>query len=64
VFTSPGDDKAAYQLGSQALQDAAAKSGVLDKAKANATSMLTGMLRQLGFTNVTVTFAEPAPPAP
>jgi hypothetical protein len=46
------------------LEDAAAKSGVLDKAKANATSMLTGMLHQLGFTNVTVTFAEPAPPAP
>jgi hypothetical protein len=64
VFTSPADDKAVYQLGSQALQDAAAKSGVLDKAKTNATSMLTGMLHQLGFTSVTVTFAEPPPPAP
>ncbi|HEX4820796.1 MAG TPA: DUF4230 domain-containing protein [Acidimicrobiales bacterium] len=63
VFTSPGDDKAVYQLGSQALQNAASQSGVLDKARANTTSMLTGMLHQLGFTNVTVTFAEPAPAA-
>jgi len=63
VFTDPADDKAVYQLGSQALQDAAAQSGVLDKAKANATSMITGMLHQLGFTNVTVTYVEPAPAA-
>ena len=53
-----GDDKAAYELGDQALAGAAAQSGVIDRAKGNTTSMLTAMLKQLGYTNVTVTFVE------
>ena len=64
VFTDPGDDKAVYQLGDQALQDAAAKTGVLDRAKDNTRSMITAMVQKLGFTNVSVTFAEPLPAVP
>jgi hypothetical protein len=63
VFSNPGDDKAVYQLGNQALQDAATKTGVLDRAKDNTTTMLTAMLKQLGYANVTVVFQEP-PPSP
>jgi hypothetical protein len=53
-----------YQLGDQALQDAATKSGVIDRAKDNTRSTLTALLQKLGYTNVTVTFTEPAPPVP
>jgi hypothetical protein len=63
VFTNPGDDKAAYQLGDKALAGAAAQSGVLDRAKDNTTAMLTSMLKGLGYQNVTVNFLPP-PPAP
>jgi hypothetical protein len=63
AFTNPGDDKSVYQLGDKALGDAAAQSGVLDRAKGNTTAMLTAMLKQLGYQNVTVTFLPP-PPAP
>lgn len=38
---------------------AAADGGVLDAARANTRSMLTGLLRGLGFTSVTVKFASP-----
>lgn len=64
VFTDTSDDKAVYQLGDQALQDAATKSGVIDRAKDNTRSMLTALLQKLGYTKVTVTFTEPAPPVP
>jgi hypothetical protein len=62
VFADPGDSKAVYQLGDQALHDAATKTSVLDRAKDNTSSMITAMLKQLGYTNVTVTFTVPAAP--
>ena len=42
--------------------NAPAKTGLLDRAKTNTTGMLTGMLRGLGYQNVTVKFVEPAAP--
>jgi len=63
MFTSdPTNDQSLYQLADQALNDAAPKTGVLDRAKANTTGMLTSMLRGLGYQNVNVTFVEPAAP--
>ncbi len=63
MFTSdPTSDQSLYQLGDQALSDAAAKTGLIDRAKTNTTGMLTGMLRGLGYQNVTVKFVEPAAP--
>jgi hypothetical protein len=48
-----------YKLGEQKIADAA-KQGELDKrAQDNTTRMLEGMLRSLGYTSVTVTYASP-----
>lgn len=64
VFTSD-DDKAVYQLGDQAIADAARQTDLLTRTKDNTRSMLHSMLTELGFESVTVNFAEPpAPPAP
>jgi hypothetical protein len=62
VFTDSDDSKAVYQLGDQALHDAATQTTLLDRAKDNTTSMITGMLKQLGYENVNVTYTEPAAP--
>ena len=63
MFTSdPTDDQSLYQLGDQALSDATAKTGLIDRTKTNTTGMLTGMLHGLGYQNVTVKFVEPAAP--
>jgi hypothetical protein len=58
----PTDDSGLYRLGDQALADAATKTELLNRAKANTTQMLTGMLQQLGYKDVTVVFQEPAQP--
>jgi hypothetical protein len=63
MFTSePTNDQGVYQLGQQALSDAATKSGLLDRAKTNTSDMLTQMLRNLGFEQVVLQFTEPPPP--
>lgn len=63
MFTSdPTNDQGLYQLGDQALSDAAAQTGLLDRAKTNTTDMLTSMLRGLGYQQVNVQFVEPAAP--
>jgi hypothetical protein len=63
IFTSePTNDQGVYQLGQQALSDAATKSGLIDRAKTNTSDMLTQMLRNLGFEQVVVQFTEPPPP--
>jgi len=62
VFTDPGDDQPLYQLSDQALRDAATKTDLIERAKTNTSGMLTGMLRGVGFNNVTVKFLEPAAP--
>lgn len=43
------------------LEAARADPSLTDAAKRNTTQMLTGLLRGLGFTRVTVRFAEPPP---
>jgi hypothetical protein len=63
AFTNPGDDKSVYQLGDKALAEAAQQSGVIDRAKGNTSAMLTAMLKQLGYENVTINFLPP-PPTP
>jgi hypothetical protein len=63
LFTSdPTNDQPLYQLSDQALRDAATKTDLIERAKTNTTGMLTGMLRGLGYQNVTVKFVEPAAP--
>lgn len=55
---SPEDQRRLYSLASQHLARAAAANGDLrGRAEANARSVLQGLLRPLGFTEVTVTFA-------
>jgi uncharacterized protein DUF4230 len=52
------DQQALYELASKRLAEAAAKSDELTtRAETNTRSMLEGLLRSLGFTDVTITFA-------
>jgi hypothetical protein len=46
-------------LGERALTDAAAGTELVGRAKTNTTSMLTSMLRALGFEQVTIVFQQP-----
>jgi Protein of unknown function (DUF4230) len=59
VSGSSGNEQALYVLAAQKIQTAAADSGLLQRADTNTQNMLTGMLRALGFTKVTVTYATP-----
>jgi len=53
-----GDEKEFYQLASRRLAEAATATPELrSRGEANTRSMLEGLLRSLGFTDVTVTFA-------
>jgi hypothetical protein len=47
------------QLAEQKIGDAARASGLTDRAQENTRKMLEGMLKALGFTTVTITFAAP-----
>jgi hypothetical protein len=47
-----------YQLGQQKIAAAALDSQLPQRAEQNTRSMLTGMLRSLGFTSVTINFAS------
>jgi hypothetical protein len=61
----PGNDQDLYTLGEQALREAAPQTELLDRATANTKTMLTAMLKDLGYKDVTVTFEQPpAPPQP
>ena len=58
---SPTEDRTLLLRAEQKLAAAAAADrGVLTAAEANTRAMLTQLLRGLGFTHVTVRFAEPA----
>jgi hypothetical protein len=48
-----------YQLGEQKITDAAKDSELTQRAEENTRKMLDGMLRSLGYTSITVTFAAP-----
>ncbi len=62
VFGNPANDQFLYQAAEQKLADAAAASQILELAETNTRSMLTSLLRSLGFENITITFVEPANP--
>ena len=53
---NPGSQQPVYIAAQQKIQTAASHSTLLAQAKTNTRSMLTGMLRSLGFSQVTVTF--------
>jgi len=56
---NPTSERELYQLATAKLGSAAAESGLVARAETNTRAMLVGMLRSLGFTNVTVTFQDP-----
>lgn len=62
VFGNPANDQYLYKAAEDKLAEAAKNSTILDLAKVNTRTMLTSLLRSLGFTNVTITFVEPANP--
>jgi hypothetical protein len=56
---SPDDQRQLYTLASQRLTQAAqANDELVNRAETNARAVLQGLLRPLGFTDVTVTFAR------
>ncbi|MFN2503490.1 MAG: DUF4230 domain-containing protein [Acidimicrobiales bacterium] len=61
VFSdSPTSDQPLYRAADQKMRTAAGESDLPARAEANTRTMLEGMLRPLGYTSVTVTFA-PSP---
>ena len=57
---NPNSQQQVYILAQQKIQNAARQSQLQAEAEKNTRSMLDGMLRSLGFSQVTVTFARPA----
>jgi hypothetical protein len=55
----PNRQQKLYQLGEQRISAAAQESGLAQRAQENTRKMLEGLLAQLGYTKVTVTFASP-----
>jgi len=57
---NPTSERELYRLSEQKLRAAAqSNSGLLGRSEQNTRRMLTGLMRALGFTNVTITFVEP-----
>jgi hypothetical protein len=54
---NPNNQQAVYEAARQKIQNAAKQSPLLSEAQKNTQSMLAGMLRSLGFTQVTVGFS-------
>ncbi|MFF9623424.1 DUF4230 domain-containing protein [Streptomyces griseosporeus] len=54
---NPNSEQAVQQLAVRHIGEAAKESGLTARAERNTTGMLTGLLRSLGFTQVTVTYA-------
>jgi Protein of unknown function (DUF4230) len=57
---NPNSQQQVYILAQQKIETAARKSPLLAQAQKNTTGMLDGMLRSLGFKQVTVTFGAPS----
>jgi hypothetical protein len=55
----PNRLQAVYQLAEQKIGEAARAGGLSQRAEENTRKMLDGMLKALGFTTVTITFAAP-----
>ena len=58
---NPNSQQAVYELAQQKISDAARNSPLVAEARTNTRGMMDGMLHSLGFTQVTVIFAPPAP---
>jgi hypothetical protein len=56
--SNPDSQQRVYQVAQERIQQAAKDSGLTDRAEQNTRTMLTGMLRSLGFGQVTVGFAD------
>ncbi|MFF9275833.1 DUF4230 domain-containing protein [Streptomyces griseosporeus] len=54
---NPNGEQAVQKLAVRHIGEAAKESGLTARAERNTTGMLTGLLRSLGFTRVTVTYA-------
>ncbi|MDJ0382073.1 DUF4230 domain-containing protein [Streptomyces sp. G-G2] len=54
---NPGGEEAVQRLAVRHISDAARESGLAERAEKNTTTMLEGLLRSLGFREVTVTYA-------
>lgn len=60
VFSdNPTSERELYQLAEQKLAEAATQSELTARAEQNTREMLQGMLRSLGYTDVTVVFRDP-----
>jgi Protein of unknown function (DUF4230) len=60
VFSNnPNKQQELYQLGEQRINQAAKDSGLMQRAEDNTKAMLVQLLRSLGYTTITVTFAAP-----
>ena len=57
---NPNNQQKVYEAAQTKIQNAAKSSQLLTEAQKNTQSMLTGMLKSLGFQKVTVTFGGPA----
>jgi hypothetical protein len=57
---APGGERRALELAQGKLQLAAQQSNVLAVAETNTAAMITGLVKGLGYTEVTVTFGVPA----
>jgi uncharacterized protein DUF4230 len=57
---NPTSERKLYQLAQERMQAAAAESELRAQAERNTRAMLEGMLRSLGYTEVSVTFRDPA----
>ncbi|MER6942705.1 DUF4230 domain-containing protein [Nonomuraea sp. NPDC000554] len=58
LSSSPGDQRELYVLAETKITEAANASDLRSRADGNTKAMLEGMLRSLGFTKVTVKFAD------
>jgi Protein of unknown function (DUF4230) len=56
---NPTSERELYLLAQERMQAAAAQSDLQAQAERNTRAMLEGMLRSLGYTDVTVTFRDP-----
>ena len=54
---NPNDQQKLSVLAAQKIQTAAGSSGLTARAQQNTQQMLTGLLRSLGFTSVTITYS-------
>jgi hypothetical protein len=58
---NPNNQQKVYETAQTKIQNAAKSSPLLTEAQKNTRSMLTGMLKSLGFQQVTVTFGVNGP---